>query len=109
MEDYAVVFLPSAGEEARNIDERHQRDVEGVAETHEPCSFARSIAVEHTGKEFGLVGHNAYRLAVETCEADDDVFGIITLDFEEFTVVDDGSDYLIHVVGAVGAVGDYVV
>ena len=106
MQDYAVVLLTGAGKESGNIDERYQRNVEGIAETHEACGFARCVAVEHAGEEFGLVGHDADALAVEAGEAYDDVAGIVALDFKEFAVVDDCSDYLIHVVRAVGAVGD---
>ncbi len=104
MEDDTIVFLACAGEEARNVDERYQRDVERVAETYKACSLARSVAVEHTGKEFGLVGNDADRLAVETGETDDDILGKITLDFQELAIVDDCSDHIVHIVGTCGAV-----
>ncbi len=36
MLDDAAVLLIGAGEEAGHVDERQHRDVEGVAEAHEP-------------------------------------------------------------------------
>ena len=41
MEDYAVVFLTCAGEEAGNVDEGYERNVECVAEADEASALAR--------------------------------------------------------------------
>ncbi len=109
MEDHAVVFLACAGQESGDVDECDQRNVECVAEAYETRAFAGCVAVEYSGEVFGLVSHDADRLAVEACEAYDDVFGVVALYFEEFSVVDNGADYFVHVVGTCGRVGDYVV
>ncbi len=101
--------LTGAGKESGHVDEGHQRDVEGVAEAHEAGCLARCVAVEHAGKIFGLVGHDADALSVEAGEAYDDVLGVVALHFEEFAVVDDRADHLIHVVGTGSRVGDDLV
>ena len=109
VENHAVVFLTCTGKEAGNVNECYQRNIEGVAEADEACALARGVAVEYAGEEFGLVGHDTYRLAVEAGEAYNQVLGIVGLYFEEFAVVDDSADNLIHVVGFVGRIGDDVV
>ena len=106
MADDGVVFLSGTGEESGNVDEADDGDVEGVAEAYEACGLARGVAVEHTGEDLGLVGHDADALAVEACEADDDVACKLALYLHELSVVDDGADDLVHVVGLVGVVGD---
>ncbi len=106
MENHAVVFLTCSGEESGHVNQSNQRNIESVAEAYKAGAFARSVAVEHAGKEFGLVSHDAHGLAVEAGEAHDDILGIIALHFQEFAVVHDGADNLVHVVGTVGRVGD---
>ena len=44
--------------------------------------------------------------AVDAAEADDDVAGAFGLDLEEFVVVEDAADDLVHVVGLVRRVRD---
>ena len=100
---------PVPGRKPGNVDEGHEGDVEGVAEAYEARALARCVAVEHTGEIFGLVGHDADGLAVEAGEADDDILGVVALYLEELTVVDDGTDDLIHVVWTVGRVGNNLV
>ena len=69
----------------------------------------REALLSSTGQVFGLVGYDTYRLSVEAGETDDDVLGVIALDFEELAIVDDGTNYLIHVIRTVGAIGDNLV
>ena len=109
VEDYAVVLLSCAGKEARNIDKRHQGNVEGVAEANEAGTLARCVAVEHACEVLGLVCHDAYCLSVEAGEAYYEVLGVVALYFEELAVVDYSADYLVHVVRPVGRIGyDFV-
>lgn len=109
MQDHAVILLTGAGKESGDVDQSDQRNVECVAEADEAGTLARGVAVEHAGKIFGLVGHDAHGLTVEAGEADDDVLGIVALYLEELSVVDDGADDLVHVIGTVGRVGDNLV
>ena len=109
MGDDAAVLLRRARQEARNVYQRDQRNVEGVAETHEPRCLAAGVDVQHAGHELGLVGDDAHRLTVETGEAGDDVLRVARRRFEVFAVVDDGLDDLGHVVRLVGVVGDDLV
>ena len=84
MKDNAIVFLACSRKESRYVYQRHDRDIESIAETNETCAFARCVAVEYTGKEFRLIGYNTYRLTVETGKTDNDILGIVFLDFQEF-------------------------
>ena len=109
MENHAVVFLTGTGKEAGYIHQCYQWNVECVAEAYEACALARCVAVQYAGEIFGLVGNDTYCLTVEACEAHDKVLGVVALYFKEFTVVDDGSDYFVHVVRTCGGVGDDIV
>ncbi len=106
MQNHAVVFLACAGQESGNVDQSHQRNIEGVAEAYKACTLTRCVAVEYACEVFGLVGHNTHALTVEACETYYDVLGIVGLNFKEFAIVDNGADNLVHVVGAVGRVGN---
>ena len=109
VQDDGVVLLTRAGQESGHVDERDDRNIEGVAETYETGTLTRGVHVEHTSIAGGLVGHDTYALAVEAGKAHDDVLGELGLHFEELAVVGDGSNDLIHVVSLVGVLGDDLV
>ena len=90
MLDDAAVLLGGAGQEARDVLEGHERDVEAVAEAHEARGLHRGVDVEAAGQVGGLVGDDADRAAAEPAEADDDVRREVGVDLEEVAVVEDG-------------------
>ena len=96
------------GEEAGDVDESDDGDVEAVAEADEAGGFAGGVDVEDAGEGVGVVGDDADAVAAEVGEADDDVARPLGLDFEELAVVDDAADDLAHVVGACGVGVDEV-
>ena len=53
--DDAAAFLLDAGHEAGNVHQRHERDVEHVAEPDEPRGLVRGINVERAGLDGGLL------------------------------------------------------
>ena len=57
--DDAAVLLVDAGQEARDVDEGDEGDVEGVAEAHEARRLLRGVDVEHAGQVRGLVRDDA--------------------------------------------------
>ena len=109
MGDDAAVLLGRTRQEARNVHQGHDRNVERIAEADETRGLAAGVDVEHAGHELGLVGDDADRLAVETREAGDDVLGVSGSRLQVLAVVHDRTDDLGHVVGFVGVVGDDVV
>jgi len=70
----AAKFLLRAGEEAGNVFEGDQRNVEGVAETNEARALHGCIDVENAGEERGLIADDADGSAVEPRKAHYDVF-----------------------------------
>ena len=98
MPDDAAEFLVGARQEARNVHEVDDRNVERVAEPDEPGRFVRSIAVQATGHVRRLVGDNADGRTVEPGKTGDDVHGVMFLDFQEFAVVHRHPDDILHVV-----------
>ena len=106
MADDAVVFLFDPREEARHIDRRDDRDVEGVAEPHEPGSLLRSRDIKCAGENGGLVGDHANRVPVESAQPHHDVLGPKLVNLQEFFVVKNRLDHLGDVVGLVRRVGD---
>src|SRR3546814_14605484 len=70
--DDAAVLLRDPGQEARHVDQGHQRDVEGVAEPDEPRALVGGVDVEHPGDHAGLVGDDAERTPGDPAEDNHD-------------------------------------
>ena len=104
MKDYCIVFLTCTWEEARYIYQCNQRNIEGVAETNETSTLTRSVTIQYTCQIFRLVGNDTYRLTIETGKTNDDVLCIILLNFKEFAIIYDSTNYFIHIVRLVRAV-----
>src|SRR6266478_5194316 len=104
--DDAAEFLLRAGEEAGDVLEGDERDVESVAEAHEARAFYGGVDVEHAGKKGGLIGDDADRAAIQSRKTHDDIFGEMFVNFEEVRIVHDGVDGVFDVVGLLRIVGD---
>ena len=96
--DDARVLLVDARQEARDVDERQERDVEGIAEADKARRLVGRIDVEAARHDLRLVGDDADDLAVEARVADDDVRRKELLDLEELAVIDERADDFLHVV-----------
>ena len=101
MPDDAVVLLGRSRQEAGYIDERDQRDVEGVAEPNEARALDRGIDVERTGQDPGLVSDDANHFSIQSGKADHQVLCEVLLDLGEASLIDDCGDGGLHVVGLV--------
>src|SRR3990172_3823949 len=104
--DDPTVFLSHPGEKTRNIDEDHERDVEGITEANEPGSLLGRVDIECPGQLRGLVAYHSDRVPVEPGEANHDVPGPVLVDLIEVALVHNVLDESDHVVGLVGRVGD---
>ncbi len=104
--DDSAEFLLSAGEKTWNIFEGDERNVEGVAETHETRALHRGIDIENAGEEGRLIANDAGGAAVEARKSDDEIFRIVFMHFEEVAIVNDGVDSIFHVVGLLGIGGN---
>jgi uncharacterized protein RhaS with RHS repeats len=85
--DDAAILLADTRQEARHVDQRQDRDVEGVAEAHEARRLLGGIDVEAAGQHHRLVGDDADGRAVEADEAAENVLGVVGLDLEEIALV----------------------
>ena len=85
--DDAAEFLRRARKKAGHVFEGDERNVERVAEPHEPRPLHGGIDVEHAGKMRGLIRHDADRAAAQTREADDDVARVVAVHFEKFASI----------------------
>src|SRR5690606_29019945 len=104
--DDPAVLLVHAREKPGHVDEREERDVEGVTEPDETRRLLGSGDVEGAGEHGGLVGDDSDAVAVETAQPDHDVLGPVLVDLEELAFVEDRLDDVLHVVGLGGRVGD---
>ena len=104
--DDARLLLLGAGPVSRDVHQRDDGDVEGVAELDEAPGLLGRVDVEGPGLAQGLVGDDADGLAVHAGEAHDDRRGEELLHLDEFAVVDDRADDVGHVVGLFGRLGD---
>mmetsp|Transcript_15321 Transcript_15321/g.53149 ORF Transcript_15321/g.53149 Transcript_15321/m.53149 type:complete len:273 (-) Transcript_15321:818-1636(-) len=103
--DDAAVLLLDAREEARDVDERHQRDPERVAEADEARGLDRGVDVEAAGLGLGVVGDDADGPAPEARERRQYVRRVVLGDLQQALLVDDAPHDLAHVVGHVRVVG----
>ncbi len=103
--DDAAPFLIGAGQEARNIDEDEQGNVEAITGTGKAGGFFAGFYVQHPGQTHRLISDDTDALARQAGEADDDVVGVVFVDLEEGLVVDDTPDDIPHVVGLVRTFG----
>ena len=69
MADDAAVLLGHPGEEAGDVLEGEERDVERVAEAHEARALDRGVDVEDPGEDGRLVGDDAHRVSADVREA----------------------------------------
>ena len=107
--DDPAPLLARSRQEAGDVAEREQRDVEGVAEADEAGALLGRVDVEHAGELRGLVADYADRPPVQPREPDDDVAREVLVDLEELAVVDHVGDDVAHVVRLVGVVRNDVV
>ena len=94
------------GRKPGHVDERDERDVEGVARPHEARGLHRRVDVEHARERAWLVADDADRVPAEPRERAHDVLGPVRVHLEELAVVDDALDDALHVVRLVRAVRD---
>src|SRR6185437_2752940 len=90
-----------ARQKSGNVFKRDQRDVEAIAKAHETRTLHRRIDIESACQIRRLVGDNADGAAIHAGKSDDDVFGVVLLDFEEVAVVNDGANRVLDVVGQI--------
>ena len=85
--DDAAVLLPGTRQEAWHVLEGEQRNIERVAEPHEPRRLDRRVDVERPGQMLRLIGHHADAAAGQPQEADDDVPGKLPVHLQKPPVV----------------------
>src|SRR5438876_9898181 len=96
--DDAAELLVRPRQEARDVDEGQEGDVEGVAKPHETRGLDRGRIVEGPGEDLRLVRDDPDRMARESGEADHDVAGPESVDLEPGAPVDNTLDHLEHVI-----------
>src|SRR5579862_2595698 len=99
-------FLIDSRQEAGRIDERKQRNVECVAEAHEPCHLVGGINIEHSREDGGLASDDAQGAALNSTESDNDIGRIAGLNFKKVAVIHQMLDHLPNVVGNFGVGGN---
>ena len=102
MDDDPAVFLACAGKIAGHIDERQDRDVEGVAEAHEARALAGAVDVEDAGEVRRVVRDDTDDAAVHASEADGNVARPAGVHLHEVAIVEDRFDHEVDVVGLAG-------
>ena len=101
--NYASIFLLFARQEARNVDNVQNRNVEAVAETNEASCFIGCVVVKAACHECWLVSNDTNSLSVHTSEAGDDVLCEFLSYIVVFAIINNGFQYIIHIVRCIGA------
>ena len=100
MADHAAPLEILARIEARRVDEGHDRQVERVAERHEPRRLLRCRDVERAGEGQRLVGDDADRKPADRGERGDHIGRPAAAQLQQFAVVADRPDHVADVVAA---------
>lgn len=98
MLDNSTEFLISAWQEAWDICESHDWDLESITETDEASCFDGGVNVEATGKDLRLVGDHTDDFALNFTEACDHVFSEVWHDLVEVVAISDVLNHLEHIV-----------
>ena len=83
MLDDAAMFLRHTRKKSRHVLERHERDVERVAEADESGTFDRGGDIQDAGERGRLIGDHADRPAGESREPDDQIAAVVPLHLEK--------------------------
>ena len=102
----AAVFLRRAGQIARRVHNRQERNAEGVAEAHEARPFVGCVDVEAARHHVRLIGDDADRMPAQADKADDDILGEMLMRFQKFARVRDLFNHVAHVIGLIRVRGD---
>ena len=98
MADDPAPLLRRPGQKAGNVHERHERDVEGIAEADEARRLHGGVDVEGSGQRAGVVRDDSDRVTAEPRERADDALGPELVHLGELAVVNDAFDHGAHVV-----------
>ena len=96
--DDPAPLLLGAGQKSRHILDDPQRNVECIAEAYEAGALDRCVDIEDPRQVSRLVGNDPDRPPPEPNETDDDVLGIVLMDFEKLVIVCCPADQLDDVV-----------
>ena len=102
-------FLIGAGQVARNIDNRQDRNAKRVTESNKSGRLFAGVDVERPSHVVGLIRDNSDRVALYPSKANDNIGRKKGLNLEERTIVDKPLNNLCDVVGNRGAVRDDVI
>src|SRR5712692_11410390 len=89
MPNYPVMFLIYSRQEARNIHQSQDRDVEGITEPYKARCLDGGIDVKGPGVNLRLVRNDPNRVSVESGESDNDILSPESLYLEQFASIDD--------------------
>ncbi|KAF5042003.1 hypothetical protein DSECCO2_517120 [anaerobic digester metagenome] len=85
--DDSAVFLGRSRKEARNVNQRKDRNIECITKTHKACCLAGSIDIQYPGQIVGLVGNNTHRHPVKPGVTNHNIRCIMPLDFKKFILI----------------------
>lgn len=98
-----------AGQEAWNVHQRHQWDVENIAEADKARRLVAGVDIQCSSLHRGLIGDDARHDARNTSEAAHDVGREEALHFKVSAPINDARDHLFHVNGHPRIVGYQVI
>jgi hypothetical protein len=77
------MLLRDTGQEARRIDEGHERDVETVTHADEAGHLIRRVDVDHAGHDGRFLPHDAHAVTADARQSHNGIARPIRLDFKE--------------------------
>ena len=109
MFDDAAILLIRTRQKSGDVFKSYERDIEAVAEADKPRALEGSVDIQCPGENCGLIGDNAYRASVQPGESYNDVLAVMLVHLEKIGVVNDVVDYIFHVIGEIGLIGNNLI
>ena len=107
MLDNSAILLVNTWQVSRNIHESNKGNVEGVTGADKSGTFHGGVYIQASRQEFGLIGDNSYRYAIQAPKADDHILRIMAVDLQELVIISHGSNDFLHVVRQLGIGGHH--
>ena len=95
----AIMLLADARQKARNVHERHNGNLKGIAKADETARLFGGVDIKTPGQNHRLVRNNANGAPFNPAKANDDIARMIGLNLKEIAFVDSLADQLMHIIG----------
>jgi hypothetical protein len=92
-----------------SVNERDQRNIEGIAKAYEAAGLHGGVVVQHACQYGRLIGNQSHGLTGQPAEPTDNVSGEGGMHFHEFRAVENAVDERVHIIRFLRVVGNQII